>query len=88
MTKPWQSAAAAAMPMEPTSQNDEAHGTGVALPQGGATAAAVRDGVRQLIDDPSHRGAANRICGEILGVGANTALREAVLLCGQIIDVA
>jgi calicheamicin 3'-O-methyl-rhamnosyltransferase len=41
-------------------------GAGVALPQGGVTAAAVRAGVRQLMDDPSHRAAANRISGEIL----------------------
>jgi MGT family glycosyltransferase len=56
-----------AMPMGADQfQNAEAlaiSGAGVALPQGGVTAAAVRDGVRQLIDDPSHRSAANRIRG-------------------------
>src|SRR4029434_2444577 len=41
-----------------------ASGAGLALPQGSVTAAAVRDGVRQLMDDPSHREAANRIRGE------------------------
>ena len=45
-----------------------ASGAGLALPQGGVTAAAVRDGVRQLMDDPSHRAAANRIRGEILAL--------------------
>jgi Erythromycin biosynthesis protein CIII-like, C-terminal domain/Erythromycin biosynthesis protein CIII-like, N-terminal domain len=43
-------------------------GAGLALPQGSVTAAAVRDGVRQLMDDPSHREAANRIRGEILAL--------------------
>ena len=61
-----------AMPMGADQfQNAEAlaiSGAGVALPQGGVTAAAVRDGVRQLIDDPSHRAAANRIRGEILAL--------------------
>jgi calicheamicin 3'-O-methyl-rhamnosyltransferase len=51
-----------AMPMGADQfQNAEAlaiSGAGVALPQGGVTAAAVRDGVRQLMDDPSHRAAA------------------------------
>jgi UDP:flavonoid glycosyltransferase YjiC (YdhE family) len=43
-------------------------GAGVALPQGGVTAAAVRDGVRQLMDDPNYRAAANRVRGEILAL--------------------
>jgi UDP-glucoronosyl and UDP-glucosyl transferase len=43
-------------------------GAGLALPQGGVTAAAVRDGVRQLMDDPSHRAAANRLRSEILAL--------------------
>jgi hypothetical protein len=38
----------------------------VTPPQDGVTAAAVRDGVRQLMNDPSHRAAVNRIRGEIL----------------------
>jgi UDP:flavonoid glycosyltransferase YjiC (YdhE family) len=52
-------------------QNAEAlaaSGAGVALPQGGVTAAAVRGGVRQLMDDPSYRATASRICGEILAL--------------------
>jgi hypothetical protein len=40
----------------------------VALPQDGVTTAAVRDGVRQLMADPSHRAAPNRIRGEILAL--------------------
>jgi UDP:flavonoid glycosyltransferase YjiC (YdhE family) len=43
-------------------------GAGVALPQGGVTAAAVRDGVRQLMDDPNYRAAANRVRSEILAL--------------------
>ena len=43
-------------------------GAGVALPQGGVTADAVRDGVRQLMDDPNYRAAANRVRGEILAL--------------------
>jgi MGT family glycosyltransferase len=43
-------------------------GAGLALLQGGVTAAAVRDGVRQLMDDPSHREAANRLRSEILAL--------------------
>ena len=35
------------------------------LAAGGVTAAAVRDGVRQLMDDPDYRAAANRVRGEI-----------------------
>ena len=52
-------------------QNSEAlafSGAGVALPQGSVTAAAVQDGVRQLIDDPNYRAAAYRIRGEILAL--------------------
>jgi len=52
-------------------QNAEAlavSGAGVALPQGGVTAAAVRGGVRQLMDDPSYRAIASRIRGEILAL--------------------
>jgi hypothetical protein len=45
-----------------------ASGAGLAMPQGGVTAAAVRDAVRQLMDDPSYRAAANRIRGEILAL--------------------
>jgi Erythromycin biosynthesis protein CIII-like, C-terminal domain/Erythromycin biosynthesis protein CIII-like, N-terminal domain len=45
-----------------------ASGAGLALPQGDVTAAAVRDGVRQLMEDPSHRTATNRIRGEILAL--------------------
>jgi UDP:flavonoid glycosyltransferase YjiC (YdhE family) len=45
-----------------------ASGAGVALPQGGVTAAAVQEGVRQLMEDPSHLAAANRIRGEILAL--------------------
>ena len=42
-------------------------GAGVALPQGGVTAAAV-DGVRQLMDDPDRRAAAGQVRGEILAL--------------------
>ena len=52
-------------------QNAEAlavSGAGVALPQGGVTATAVRNGVRQLMEDPSHRAAANRVRVEILAL--------------------
>jgi UDP-glucoronosyl and UDP-glucosyl transferase len=45
-----------------------ASGMGLALPQGGVTAAAVREGVRELMEDPSYRAAANRIRGEILAL--------------------
>jgi hypothetical protein len=45
-----------------------ASGAGLAMPQGGFTAAAVRDAVQQLMDDPSYRAAANRIRGEILAL--------------------
>jgi UDP:flavonoid glycosyltransferase YjiC (YdhE family) len=45
-----------------------ASGAGVALPHGGVTAAAVQEGVRQLMEDPSHLAAANRIRGEILAL--------------------
>jgi MGT family glycosyltransferase len=45
-----------------------ASGAGLAMPQGGVTEAAVRDAVRQLMDDPSYRAAANRIRGEILAL--------------------
>jgi hypothetical protein len=43
-------------------------GAGLALAQGGVTAAAVKAGVLQLVDDPRHRAAANRIRGEILAL--------------------
>jgi UDP:flavonoid glycosyltransferase YjiC (YdhE family) len=43
-------------------------GAGLALSQGGVIAAAVRDSVRQLMDDPSHRAAANRLRSEILAL--------------------
>jgi hypothetical protein len=52
-------------------QNSEAlafSGAGVALPQSSVTAAAVQDGVQQLIDDPNYRAAAYRIRGEILAL--------------------
>jgi hypothetical protein len=51
-------------------------GAGLALSQGGVRAAAVRDSVRQLMDDPSHRAAANRLRSEILALPTPAARND------------